>query len=55
LESDKIFVLFHSEEIFEVYPKRAFELAESQQFRELLRSNIISQSEPAHALNREAK
>jgi hypothetical protein len=40
LESDKIFMLFHSEWIFIVFPKRAFAPGEVEQFRELLRFNI---------------
>lgn len=41
LESDKIFMLFHSEWIFIIIPKRAFGPAEVDQFRELVRRNVL--------------
>jgi hypothetical protein len=40
LESDKIFMLFHAEWIFSIFPKRAFDPVGLEQFRELVRSNI---------------
>jgi hypothetical protein len=42
LESDKIFMLFHAEWIFSIFPKRAFSPGEVEQFRELVRCNISS-------------
>jgi hypothetical protein len=42
LESDKIFMLFHAEWIFIIIPKRAFEPADVDQFRELVRRNVLS-------------
>jgi len=40
LESDRIFMLFYSELTFIIFPKRAFAPGETEQCRELLRSNI---------------
>jgi hypothetical protein len=40
LESDKIFMLFHSTLIFTIIPKRAFASGEAHRFRELLGRNI---------------
>ena len=40
LESDAIFMLFHAELIFNIFPKRAFDPSEIQQFRELAQRNI---------------
>jgi hypothetical protein len=40
LESDDIFMLFHSDLIFNILPKRAFAADEIDQFRELLRRKI---------------
>jgi hypothetical protein len=40
LESDKIFMLFHAEWIFSIFPKRAFGPGGVDQFRELVRCNI---------------
>jgi hypothetical protein len=42
LESEKIFMLFHADWIFIIIPKRAFEPAGVEQFRELLRRNVLS-------------
>lgn len=42
LESDEIFMLFHSDLIFNILPKRAFAAAEIDLFRELLRRKITS-------------
>lgn len=43
LESDKIFMLFHAEWIFNIFPKRAFATGEVDEFRELLRRNTSTQ------------
>jgi hypothetical protein len=43
LESDEIFMLFHAEWIFNIFPKRAFAPGEADRFRELLRHNIHAQ------------
>jgi hypothetical protein len=40
LESEKIFLLFHAEWLFSIFPRRAFGLAEADQFRDLLRRNV---------------
>lgn len=40
LESDKIFMLFHAEWIFSIFPKRAFGAGEVELFHELVRRNI---------------
>lgn len=42
LESDRIFMFFHSELIFSVVPKRAFPEAEIEPFRDLLRRKIVA-------------
>jgi hypothetical protein len=42
LESDRIFMFFHSELIFSVVPKRAFGAGEIEPFRELLRRKIVA-------------
>ena len=42
LESDRIFVLFYSEFIFIIFPKRAFAPGEVEQLRELLTLNVAS-------------
>ena len=41
LESDKIFMLFHAEWIFSIFPKRAFGPGGVDQFRELVRCNVL--------------
>jgi len=40
LESDDIFVLFHSDLIFNILPKRAFTTDEVDRFRELILRKI---------------
>lgn len=40
LESDRLFVLFHAERIFNTIPKRAFEPADVDRFRELLHQKV---------------
>ena len=45
LESDKIFMLFHSEWIFIIIPKSAFEPTDVEQFRELALRNVPSSSQ----------
>lgn len=40
LESDTIFMLFHAEWIFNIFPKRAFDPSEVPQFRDMAQRNI---------------
>jgi len=44
LESDNIFMLFHAEWVFNIFPKRAFTPEETAEFRELARRSIVDGS-----------
>jgi hypothetical protein len=47
LEFDKIFMLFHAQWIFNIFPKRAFTPTEADEFRELLCRNIPATTRPS--------
>lgn len=43
LESEKLFLLYQSAQLFNMFPKSAFALGEADQFRELLKRKLSSQ------------